>query len=80
MLETWPKANPKFLKDETVEIVVQVNGKLRARLRVATGMEQDDVERLAREDGSVKKYLVDTILQKTVFVPDRLVNFVVKRG
>jgi leucyl-tRNA synthetase len=75
--EMWPKANPKFLKEESVEIVVQVNGKLRARLRVAVGMEQGEIERLAREDEGVKKYLANQTLRKVVFVPDRLINFVI---
>ncbi len=77
MLERWPKANSKFLKEEMAEVVIQVNGKLRARLRVLAGSSQEDVERMAQEEESVKKYLANAVVRKVIFVPDRLVNFVV---
>lgn len=76
ILERWPKANPKFLKEETVELVVQVNGKLRARLSLPAGSSQEGVVRLARLDKSVKQYLENAVVRKVIFVPDRLVNFV----
>lgn len=77
MLERWPKANPKFLKEEMAEVVVQVNGKLRARLRVPAGSSQEEVERLAREEEVVWKHLDNKAIRKVIFVPDRLVNFVI---
>lgn len=77
MLERWPKANPKFLREETTEVIVQVNGKLRARLRVSADASQEDVERHAREEDVIKKYLDNSVIRKVIFVPDRLVNFVV---
>ncbi len=77
MLERWPKANPKFLTEETTEVIVQVNGKLRARLRVSVGASQEEVERRAREEEVIKKYLNNSVIRKVIFVPDRLVNFVV---
>ncbi len=77
MLERWPKANPKFLTEETTEVIVQVNGKLRARLRVSVGASEEEVERRAREEEVIKKYLDNSVIRKVIFVPDRLVNFVV---
>jgi len=77
MLERWPKANPKFLTEETTEVIVQVNGKLRARLWVSVGASEEEVERRAREEEVIKKYLDNSVIRKVIFVPDRLVNFVV---
>lgn len=77
MLECWPKANLKFLTEETAEVIVQVNGKLRARLRVSVGASEEEVERRAREEEVIKKYLDNSVIRKVIFVPDRLVNFVV---
>lgn len=73
----WPEANPKYLVADEVEMVVQVNGKLRARLRVVAGSSQEEVESAARRDALVAKYLERKEIRKTVFVQDRLVNFVV---
>ena len=58
-------------------MIVQVNGKLRARLRVSVGASQEEVERRAREEEVIKKYLDNSVIRKVIFVPDRLVNFVV---
>ncbi|MGB2791337.1 MAG: class I tRNA ligase family protein, partial [Candidatus Moraniibacteriota bacterium] len=77
MLECWPKADPRFLLAEAVEVVVQVNGKLRARLRISAGASREDVERLAREERTVQQYLENATVRNVVFVPNRLVNFVI---
>lgn len=73
----WPQANQKYLVADEVEVVVQINGKLRARLRVAAGSSQEEVESAARRDALVVKYLEGKEIRKTIFVQDRLVNFVV---
>ncbi len=73
----WPSADPKYLNNEEVEIAVQVNGKLRARIRVAAGLSQDDIELIAKADSLVAKHLKEGSLRKVIFVPERLVNFVV---
>ena len=73
----WPQANQKYLVADEVEVVVQINGKLRARLRVAAGSSQEEVESAARRDALVVKYLEGREIRKTIFVQDRLVNFVV---
>lgn len=71
----WPEADFRYLKESIVTIVVQVNGKLRARLTVDEGLSKEVVLALAKE--SVAKHLGAAIIRKEVFVPGRLVNFVV---
>jgi leucyl-tRNA synthetase len=59
-----------------VTIVVQVNGKLRAKLTVAKVADPEDVKRLALEDKNVQKYLEGEEPKKVIYVPGRLVNIV----
>jgi len=75
----WPKADPKYLVEDKTEIVVQVNGKLRSRITVnkEQGTVKKEIEKLAQKDSKVAKYLKGRKILKTIFVPGRLINFVV---
>jgi len=73
----WPTYNAELAKEEEVEIVVQVNGKVRARLRVAAGAAQGEVMKLAEADPGVAAYLKGKKIVKVVPVPDKLLNIVV---
>jgi len=73
----WPTYNAELAKEEEVEIVVQVNGKVRARLRVAAGVAQGEVMKLAEADPGVAAYLKGKQIVKVVPVPDKLLNIVV---
>jgi leucyl-tRNA synthetase len=76
--EPWPEADPALLASDTVEVVVQVNGKLRDRLAVAAGADRDELERLARESPKVAAHLNGREVVKVIVVPDKLVNVVVR--
>ncbi|GIW87167.1 MAG: leucine--tRNA ligase [Isosphaeraceae bacterium] len=69
-----------LLADETIEVPVQVNGKLRARVRVAADMDRGDLEQAARREPRVAELLAGQTVVKTIVVPGKLVNFVVKGG
>ena len=73
----WPEADPALLLEDTVEVVVQVNGKVRDRLHVPAGIGDDDLVALARASERVRAYLNGGEPRKTIVVPSRLVNFVV---
>ncbi len=72
----WPMADPAMLTVETVEVVVQVNGKIRDRLQVAPDVAEDDLVALARESERVQAYLDGGDAARVVVVPGKLVNFV----
>ncbi|MEZ4705511.1 MAG: leucine--tRNA ligase [Bdellovibrionota bacterium] len=74
----WPQVNPQYLKADTVEIVVQINGKRRANVSIPTQATQADVEKLAMENEAVTKYLQGSTIVKVIYVPGRLVNLVVR--
>ncbi len=72
----WPEADPAWLEVDTVEVVVQVNGKIRDRLHVASDVGEDELVELARASERVRSYLDGDDATRTVVVPGKLVNFV----
>ena len=76
--EPWPKYDESLLAEDTVEIPVQIKGKVRSKIRVPAGAEQSSVEELARDDPRIAELLEGKEVVKTVVVPGRLVNFVTK--
>jgi leucyl-tRNA synthetase len=75
--ESWPSFNAELAKDEAVEIVVQVNGRVRAKLKVAAGLGQEEVLRLAKQDAAVASYLEAKRILKVIYVQDKLLNLVI---
>jgi leucyl-tRNA synthetase len=76
--EQWPTFDPAMLVEDTKQIVVQVNGKLRDTVELATGTSQEAAESAARELDNVARHLDGKDIVKVVWVPDRLLNFVVR--
>ncbi|HKX46226.1 MAG TPA: class I tRNA ligase family protein, partial [Planctomycetota bacterium] len=76
--EPWPFPDPRWLASNEVELVVQVNGKLRGRVTVPVDAEQAAVERAAESAEGVVAHLAGKQRVKTILVPGRLVNFVVR--
>ena len=73
----WPEADPELLIEETVEIAVQINGKLRATLNLDPNANQETFENKALADVNVQKYLENKDIKKIIFVPGRLINIVI---
>lgn len=76
---SWPRHDANLVKVEQLVIVIQVNGKVRSTLQVESGVSnlESRVIKLAKEDKKVSKWLDGRVVKKTVFVPGKLVNFVV---
>ncbi len=74
----WPQYDPELIKDDIVTIVVQVNGKVRANILATPETTEAELTELARADANVVKYLEGATIVKTIVVPRKLVNFVVK--
>jgi leucyl-tRNA synthetase len=76
--DRWPEADPAALVEDVVEIVVQVNGKLRGRISVAAGADKEAISALALADENVRRFVADKNIRKTIVLPERrLVNVVV---
>jgi len=73
----WPRHNEEALHQDHVELVVQVNGKLRGRVTVAAEASRDAVEQLAMADENVQRFIADKTVRKVIVVPGKLVNIVI---
>jgi leucyl-tRNA synthetase len=76
--ESWPKYDEQWLREDEIEIPVQIRGKLRARVRVPADANAETTERLAREEPRIQELLGDQVVAKTIVVPAKLVNFVTR--
>ena len=76
--QPWPTYDESLLETSTVDVPVQVNGKLRGKVTVATDADGDAIQSAAEADESVQRYLADRDVVKVIVVPGRMVNFVVK--
>ena len=74
----WPKWNEELLKTDEIQIVVQVNGKLRGKIKVSANSEKDEILAAAKAEDNVSKFLQDKEILKEIFIPNKLINFVVK--
>ncbi len=75
--QDWPHVDPKMLVDDSVEIPVQIQGKVRARIIVPTGAEPKAVEAIALADEGVQKAIGGKPIKKIIVVPGKMVNVVV---
>ncbi len=74
--EPWPAYDESLLREATVELPVQVDGKVRGRITVAVGAGREEIERLALADEKVRQFLAGRPIRKVVVVPGRTVNIV----
>ncbi|MDI6734205.1 MAG: alpha/beta fold hydrolase [Patescibacteria group bacterium] len=75
--ESWPEFDEKYLKEDSFELVIQVNGKHRATIVVGVGIKEDEAQKLALAQEKVKNFINNQKIKKVIFVPNRLINFVV---
>ena len=73
----WPKFDLSLLKSETSLIVVQVNGKLRAKLEVDASIGEDELKSMALSDEKVMRFIEGNEIKKVIVIPEKLVNIVV---
>ncbi len=75
--QAWPKLDESALEQDSIKMMLQVNGKLRGNIMVSTTASKDEIEKLAFEDENVKRFIEGKEIKKVVIVPKRLVNIVV---
>jgi len=76
-LQKWPKYDPNLIKDEEIELVIQVNGKLRDRIKVAADISEEEAKKMALESEKIKNILSNKKVKKTIFVKNKLINIVI---
>lgn len=77
---SWPTFDEEKTKESTVNIAVQVNGKLRGTMNVPSNTDKEETLRLAKELDNVKKHLENTTILKEIVVPNKIVNIVTKQS
>ena len=77
--QSWPAFDPKVAAANEVTIVIQIDGKVRDRITAPAGISQSAAEKRAMDSSKVKAALNGRKPDRTIFVPDRLVNFVTRR-
>ena len=75
---SWPDYSESLAKRDEVEIVFQVNGKIRAKERVSAGVTREEMEKMAREHEKIKDFIAGKSVKKVIVVPGKLVNIVVQ--
>ncbi|HZJ34593.1 MAG TPA: leucine--tRNA ligase, partial [Candidatus Angelobacter sp.] len=76
-IDHWPKWDDKYLQTDEITIVVQVNGKLRAKIMTAKDTSEDEIKKMAQTNENVAKFIGNKKPTKVIYVPGRLVNIVV---
>jgi leucyl-tRNA synthetase len=74
----WPSYDPGLLHDETMELPVQVGGKTRGKVQVARGADEAAVTAAAQRDDGLRRFLEGRSVRKVIYVPNRLINFVLE--
>ncbi len=77
-LEPWPRFDPKLSRLEDIDLIIQVNGKFRGKLKVAANISEAEARSLAEADKTVSGHLAGRTVAKVIFVPGRLINFVLE--
>ena len=73
----WPDVDTAALVQDTIEMVIQVNGKLRGKMQIAADADRDSCEAIARANEQLQRFVGDDAIRKVIVVPGKLVNFVV---
>ena len=76
---SWPAYIEALTQDDTLTLVVQVNGKVRERIEVRSDISEQEARQIALENPRVASYVGDSAIEKVIFVPGKLVNIVVRR-
>ena len=72
----WPRVDESALSRDELEIVVQVNGKVRSKITVPASADKAAIEAMAKEQDNVQRYLANATIKKVIVVPNKLVNIV----
>ncbi|MCK4473924.1 leucine--tRNA ligase [Candidatus Parcubacteria bacterium] len=74
--ESWPKYDDKLIKEERITLVIQVNGKVRDKIEVETGISEEQAKKLTLEREKVKKWIQGKKIKKMIFIKGKLINIV----
>ena len=74
---SWPKVQENLLEISEFELVIQINGKLRGKVLVDINLEQNEIEKIAKNVENVSSYLVGKDIKKSIYIKGKIINFVI---
>ncbi len=74
---SWPEVDASALEQDSIKMMIQVNGKLRGDIAVAASASKDEIETMALADENIIRFIAGQAVKKVIVVPKRLVNIVV---
>ena len=74
---SWPAYDESLIESEEFELIIQINGKVRGKIKVNKQIEENTIEDLASKVDNVKSYLENKEIKKVIFVKNKLINFVI---
>ncbi len=75
--EKWPAYDPEMIKDEEIELIIQINGKVRDKITVSADISEEEAKKIALEREKVKNHIAEKEIKKVIFVKGRLINIVI---
>ncbi len=75
--QKWPDYNPKLISKETIQLVIQINGKVRDKITVKTDISEKEAQELAKSQEKMQKWLEGKEIRKIIFIPKKLINIVI---
>ena len=75
-MKSWPEVDDDALVQSKIQMMIQINGKLRGKIDVAVDADDDEVKKLALENDNAKNFLADVTVRKVIVVKGRLINIV----
>jgi leucyl-tRNA synthetase len=76
-LEKWPKFNADLIKDEAIELPIQINGKMRSKIFITQDMSEEEIKKIVLADEKVKRNLVGNEVKKFIYVKGKIINIVI---
>ena len=74
---TWPNVEKEYLKEDKINLVIQINGKKKDLLNIDVDLDQEKVEQLLISNEKIKKILENKKIMKKIYVPNRIFNFII---
>ena len=73
----WPEADKSLLEKKSIEIAIQINGKLRGQITVDSNLPQIEIEKIAKGEENIRKYIEGKDIKKIIYIDKKLLNFVI---
>jgi len=74
--QKWPQYDSKIIKEDKINLMIQVNGKVRDKIEIETSLSEEEIKKLALNQEKIKNWIKDQEIKKVIFVPNQLINFV----